>query len=211
MNVTSIRAGVKDLPSGQLVAKGRHVYACMSGNEHFPAPTPTLDTLLGACNALEEAAAEAVGRASAAVALRWVRHAELERILVKLSKYVLATAQGDVTKQVTSGFELRRPPLPITELQAPGFLTVRRPSSPDHDMLLHWGAVHGARIYQVYMTTEAPEHEQHWHLVHSGTSRRAHIRGLRKHLTHHFRVCAMGTAGIGPFSAVIGGEVWGWR
>ena len=36
--------------------------------------------------------------------------------MVQLSKYVMATAQGNITKQVSSGFEMRRPPERITML-----------------------------------------------------------------------------------------------
>ncbi|MBK7114028.1 MAG: hypothetical protein IPH60_16510 [Flavobacteriales bacterium] len=44
MNVTCIRAGVKDLPSGDLVAKARFVAQCLTGNPYFPAPVPSLAT-----------------------------------------------------------------------------------------------------------------------------------------------------------------------
>jgi hypothetical protein len=208
MNVTCIRAGVKDLPSGDLVAKAHFIEERLTGNPHFPAPVPSIATLRDARVALQFAIVGAETGAHALVAIRWERHSELERILVQLSKYVMATAQGDVNKQVSSGFELRRPPLRITTLTAPGTLTVRRPASPDGDLLLHWGAVHGARLYQVYMTTDDPTQGPQWTLVHTGSSRRAHIRGLLVHTTCHFRVCAMGTAGSGPFSTAVGQKVW---
>ncbi len=207
MNVTCIRAGVKDLPSGDLVAKAHFIEDRLTGNLHFPAPVPSLATLRDACIALQFAIAGAETGAHALVAVRWQRHAELERILVQLSKYVMATAQGDVNKQVTSGFELRRPPLRITTLTAPDTLTVNRPNSPNGDLLLHWGAVHGARLYQVYMTTDDPLQNPNWTLVHTGSSRRAHVRGLLVNSVCHFRVCAMGTAGSGPYSTVVGQKV----
>lgn len=207
MNVTCIRAGVKDLPSGDLVAKARFVAQCLTGNPYFPAPVPSLATLHDATTALQFALVAAEDHARSLVAIRWERHAELERILVQLSKYVMATAQGDVEKQVTSGFELRRPPLRITTLTAPAILTVRRPKSPDGDLLLHWGAVHGARLYQVEMTTDDPTQDPQWTLVHTGSSRSAHIRGLTPCVEYNFRVCAMGTAGSGPYSGVVGEKV----
>jgi hypothetical protein len=209
MNVTCIRAGVKDLSSGDLIAKALHVEKCLTGNPHFPAPVPDLAALHHANTQLYNALAGAETGAHALVAIRWVRHAELERLLVQLSKYVMATAQGDVNKQMTSGFDLRRAPLRITELTAPARLSLRRPKYPDGDMLLHWDAVHGARLYQVSMTKvdQATVTEDQWTLVHTGTSRRAHVRSLTIDTIHFFRVCAMGTAGTGPYSAVVGEKV----
>lgn len=210
MNITCIRAGVKDLASGDLIAKALHVEQCLTGNPHFPAPVPDMAALHHANTQLQNALAGARTGAHALVAIRWVKHAKLERLLVQLSKYVMATAQGDVNKQLSSGFELRRAPLRITALNAPARLSLRRPKYADGDMLLDWEGVHGARLYQVSMTTVPPAmaSEDQWTLVHTGTRRRAHVRSLTLDTIHYFRVCAMGTAGTGPYSAVVGEKAW---
>ncbi|MBK6541579.1 MAG: hypothetical protein IPG10_09950 [Flavobacteriales bacterium] len=85
MNVTCIRAGVKDLSSGDLIAKAMHIEEKMGNNPYFPNPTPSLATITAARIALDAGVAEALGGAHRAVALRWVYHAELERLLVQLS------------------------------------------------------------------------------------------------------------------------------
>jgi hypothetical protein len=201
MNVTCIRAGVKDLPSAALIAKARHVEACLQGNPHFPSPQPGLDTLRQAYLELERAVAAATGRARADVALRWERHAELERLLVQLAKYVLATAQGDVAKQLTSGFELRRPPVRITTLEAPALLEAKR-SAFEGAIKLCWSAVRGARTYEVYVNHSDPDHEAGWYRIASCTRIRTEVRHLPPGEVHHFKVRAILAAGEGPFSPV---------
>ena len=201
MNVTCIRAGVKDLPSAALIAKARHVETCLQGNPHFPSPQPGLDTLRHAYLALERAVADATGRARAAVALRWERHAELERLLVQLAKYVMATAQGDVAKQLTSGFELRRPPVRISTLEAPALLEAKR-SEHEGAVKLCWSAVRGARTYEVYVNHSDPDHEAGWYRIASCTRIRTEVRHLQPGEVHHFRVRAILAAGEGPFSPV---------
>jgi hypothetical protein len=199
MNVSCIRAGVKDLPSGDLIAKSLHVESCMANNPHFPAPVPSLATIAELRTDLTYWFQEAQGRSRAAVATRWVVHAQLERALVQLSKYVMAEAQGDIDRQVTSGFEMRRPPYRITMLEAPAPLLATRPNY-EGSILLRWPAVHGARMYQVFANAEGPDCEGTWQMVFAGTARRTEIKGLAE-LTHYwFRVQAMGAAGVSAWS-----------
>jgi hypothetical protein len=199
MNVTCIRAGVKDLSSGDLIAKAAFIEERMTGNPHFPAPVPDLATIAGLRAELQLWLAEAAGRAYVAVATRWEVHAKLERALVQLSKYVMAEAQGDIERQVTSGFEMRRAPFRITALAAPTplFAKQRYCGLP---LLLSWPAVHGARMYQVFINAEGPDSEGAWRMVAACTSKRTAINGLAESTNYWFRVQAMGAAGVSPWS-----------
>lgn len=203
MNVSCIRAGVKDLPTGELIAKSVYIEACMTGNPHFPAPMPSLAEIAVVRTELQHWLSEAEGGARAAVATRWVIHAKMERLLVQLSKYVMAQAQGDIDRQVTSGFELRRPPQRITALTAPEQLVAKR-SEHEGAVKLAWKRVHGARAYQVFVNAGDAQLEDDWRLVASTTRIRHEVRNLEPGRYHHFRVRALFAAGDGPLSAIVG-------
>ena len=202
MNVTCIRAGVKDLSSADLIAKTMNEEACMANNPHFPNPTPTLAELGAARSDLQMASAAALARGRAVVAIRWERHAELERLMVQLSKYVMATAPRDVEKQLSSGFTLRSAPLPIRHITAPHEVSTYRVDR-EGSVKLSWGKVHGARTYQVFVTSEDPTNEKAWQLAAHSTRIRVEIQGLEPGRMYHFRIRALLAAGEGPFSAVI--------
>lgn len=202
MNITCIRAGVKDLSSGALVAKAAFIEDRMRNNPHFPDPTPTLDTLSLARQALGEAAAKAFGGGHAAIALRWILHAELERHMVQLSKYVVFKAHGDLAAQITSGFEPRTPPNRIMHLPPPASI---QPMRSDYvgNILLKWGAVHGARTYQVEVNALGADNEDAWTLSVSTTRRRTEVSGLVPGKFYWLRVRAIGAAGVGGTSMVV--------
>ncbi|MBK7114035.1 MAG: hypothetical protein IPH60_16545 [Flavobacteriales bacterium] len=75
MNVTCIRAGVKDLPSGDLAAKARFVQLCLTGNPYFPAPVPS-SHLARSNHRTSVRPCRCQDRARSLVAIRWERHAE---------------------------------------------------------------------------------------------------------------------------------------
>lgn len=202
MNVNCIRAGVKDLSSGSLIAKAMHIEKCMTNNLHFPAPVPSIAELAAQRAELQHWATKAVGGGFAAVATRWSMHCKLERSLVQLSKYVMAQAPGDVQRQLTSGFELRRPPLKITELRSPQPLNALR-SAYDGGVKLAWASVHGARTYQVYVNALGAG-EEGWQLIAHTTRIRTEVLHLEPGHLYHFRVRALFAAGEGPFSNTVG-------
>lgn len=201
MNVTCIRAGVKDLSSAALIAKTMHVEECMASNPHFPDPSPTLAELGSARSALQIAAANALGRGRADVAIRWQKHTELERLMVQLSKYVMAKAPGDLVKQLSSGFELRNAPIPIDPIKPPARLNALQ-SGKEGCVDLVWHKVHGARTYEVFITSEDPTEPQAWHHAAHSTRIRTQVHGLEPGRLYHFRVRAILAAGEGPFSQV---------
>lgn len=201
MNVTCIRAGVKDLSSSALVGKAMHIEGCMTNNPHFPAPVPSIADIAAKRAELQHWVTQAEGGAHAAIATRWAIHAQLERMLVQLSKYVMAQAQGDIERQVTSGFEMRRPPLKITDLHAPAQLVVKH-SDYAGGIKLSWTGVRGARTYQVFVT--AHEGEEGWQLVAHSTRIRSEVLGLEPGRFYRFRVRAVFAAGEGPTSNAAG-------
>ena len=201
MNVTCIRAGVKDLSSSALVGKAMHIEHCMTNNPHFPAPVPSIADIAAKRAELQNWSAQAVGGGYAAVATRWAVHTDLERMLVQLSKYVMAQAQGDIERQVSSGFEMRRPPLKITDLHAPAQLEAKH-SDYAGGIKLSWSAVRGARTYQVFVT--AQEGEEGWQLVAHSTRIRTEVLGLEPGRFYRFRIRAVFAAGEGPTSNAAG-------
>jgi hypothetical protein len=97
--------------SGLLTLSGGVVEA-LTDNPHFPEPwappTPGLATVRGGVEALRSAYYAALSRDTFKIAERNQRRVELERMLRQVVAYLELTANGDVAKLATTGFELRR-------------------------------------------------------------------------------------------------------
>jgi len=204
MKVSCIRAGVKDIPSSLLLTKASLIEQQMTGNAHFPSPTPGIASITAARQALEVALQKAWDGGKIAVDSRWRCHAELERLLVQLSKYVMSAAQGDSGKQLSSGFELRKAPVRIGALESPALIWNDRKLC--HGTVhLKWSGVHGARSYQLFMNPDGPQNESAWRVVSQCTRRSATMRSEEPYRRYWFAVRAVGAAGASPLSNAVTG------
>jgi hypothetical protein len=84
------------------------VIASMTGNANFPTPSPTLAVVTTALNAFTVALADAAGGGVEKTAIKNARRNELVSLLRQLSSYVYATANGDMTKLLSSGFPAQK-------------------------------------------------------------------------------------------------------
>jgi hypothetical protein len=65
---------------------------------------------------------------------------------------------------------------------------------------LRWKAVRHALLYTVYVNSIAPDQEAGWQQLGNTSKASFSATGLASAKAHWFRVCAHGTAGMGPFS-----------
>ncbi len=199
-----IKAGTSDLNAEALIAKAEYVEGMLQGNADFPTPNPSIATVTAAREALVAAVAQAESRATAHVAERNALTKVLRQHLVNLARYVNNVAAGDVSKAVSSGFELAKRPEPSTKLAAPMGFEVRI-SEFAGCLNLNWKPVEDARMYQVYMcSTDPTDLNAEWTVVTVSSRTRVRISGLTPGKFYSFRVTALGRVGEGPASEVSG-------
>jgi hypothetical protein len=191
--------GARGLNASQLVNKARLVVERMTGNTRFPDPTPKLSDVSLAVDALDSAITEALDRGRKAIAIRRIRQREMKLMLEQLGGHVVATVGDDEEAILSSGFTVRRKPSPAGEVAAPiGLQAAMHPIRGRVD--LRWKAVRHALLYTVYVNSIAPDQEAGWQQLGNTSKASFSATGLASAKAHWFRVCAHGTAGMGPFS-----------
>ena len=201
----TIKANVSRLNAEQLAAKSAYVEAEMANNQNFSQPTPTLQEVAAAREALQEAIVAAKSRARADIAVRNARTLTLRNLLSNLARYVNTASTGDEEKALSSGFELSRRPEPSTHLAPPSGLDVRV-SDFEGCIDLRWKVVDDARMYQVYINDGEPSDPTRWSMVAVSSRTGTRITDLVPGKFDSFRVTALGRIGEGPASDVVSGR-----
>lgn len=193
---SNIRLSLFSLTAVRLLALLRNVIAKLTGNTFFPAPPVTLAELTAKGDELEVAIEQATGGSKASKATRNALVLEVREMLRSVADYVRSVAKGSMAMLATSGFELARQPEPIGVPGIAKDMQARVTNSKGH-LDLRWRAVHGARGYQVWMTTSDPSVEANWEAI-GYTTRSGHlVSDLESYKAHWFCVSAIGSAGEG--------------
>ncbi|NCU06235.1 MAG: hypothetical protein GXC73_19945, partial [Chitinophagaceae bacterium] len=105
------------VPDGILESKTHSIISSMTGNAHFPTPTPTLAQLETAADNYSSALVKAGTGNRADVADKNAKRQVLIDVLTSLGMYVTFAANGDVVALLSSGFEISkdRQPAVITK------------------------------------------------------------------------------------------------
>ncbi len=197
-----IKAGTSKLKPAELVGKSEHIENSMTGNANFANPVPTVAELTTAREKLVAAIADAQSGAHAAIASKNIAATTLSQLLVRMSRYVNSVAAGDVTKAVSSGFELAKKPDPIDQLEAPTNFEGRTATIAGQ-VDLRWKGVYGARMYFVYVCVGDPTNGGTWKNVGMCSRGRYVVSGLITDKLYTFRVTAIGRVGEGPVSEMV--------
>jgi hypothetical protein len=81
----------------------------LTDNANFATPAPTLATVTTALSAFTVALADAVNGGKQMTAIKNAKRAELVSLMRQLASYVTVTANGDMTKLLSSGFPYQKP------------------------------------------------------------------------------------------------------
>jgi hypothetical protein len=139
----------------QLVTRTGGILAAMTGNVHYPAPTPPLADVQAALDAFTTALANAAGGGPTLTSLKNDRRAALANQLRLLASYVQVACLGDLTILLSSGFPIQKPQRePIGVLPAPAGLTVTL-GARSGELDANAAPVWGAGIYNWRLTTAA--------------------------------------------------------
>lgn len=194
-----LKKNLSRLSSAQLVERARQHEQRMDGNAAFPTPTPTKAEIAEAREALEEAMTEAMEGGRTASAKKRLRHKALAMLLARLGDHVSSVADGNELAILSMGFEVRRTPQPAPEPAAPVGLLAEMNAHPGQ-ALLRWTPERHALTYMVQVNRVSPDDANAWENLGVVTGARFRARGLASARVHWFRVAAIGTKGMGPWS-----------
>lgn len=200
-----VKAGLRGLNPFDKATRAAIVYSKMNGNAHFPNPEPSMAEFHAAYLELKQANLAALDRGRMAI---FKRNRAVERIddyLSRLASYVNSACQGDTLKLVSSGFFLVKRAEPNSSLEPPKLVTVRATAYPGQ-VKLRWPPVHGTRMYEVERMVEVVNGVERWERVASTSRTHLLVDDMPSHELQRFRVCALGTQTVSPYSAVAFGK-----
>jgi hypothetical protein len=187
----------KSIP--EIITSSRHYVSCMTGNTHFPNPSPTLATLSVNISTVEAAYQASLSGTRGTKGLMYLQLKTLEISLKLLAAYVEATANVDAVNAEniiqSSGMQVKK-----ASVRQPKIFCAK-PGKIEGDVILNSKAVkRGAYIYQM---TKDPSHTIGWNDVYKGLHVKCNIQGLVLGQLYFFRVAVIDKNGMGAWSHAI--------
>ncbi|MCX7084939.1 MAG: hypothetical protein NTY69_05315 [Methylococcales bacterium] len=189
------------------LVKSGSIVAALTGNPNFVPPwilqVPSLLDITTAFNEYEAAYHDALSKDIFKVALRESTRLILTSFLKQLAPYLELVAFGDVSKLISSGYDLRNDathkqgsePLPAPK----DFKVVRGTFSGT--LNVNVTKLKGAVSYEVQITQGDPEVETDWHHALSASScQRIPLAGLNPMQVYWLRIRGLGCNGMGVWS-----------
>lgn len=200
--MAKIRLNLARLTVAEKIAKARQIVTQMTGNSHFPTPTPTLDAVSTRADLTETANSEAqLARQTAKQKTSALNEAEdaLDRLLNQVAGYVESVAGGNEQVILSAGMDVRAAAVAATD--PPGQPQGLTATAGDHDgeIDLSWDTVPGAKSYVIEKSGD-PVTPTSW--SHAGVSTRSTLaaQGLTSGTRYWFRVAAINSNGQSGWS-----------
>lgn len=195
-----VKTDLRGKNASDVLTRGRSVLLGMTGNPHFPNPTPSLVAFSAACDALEAANLATVDGGNREAYLKKANRMEEVCIMLKaLAAYAGVMAAGDARILIGAGFEYRKPSTRITAMNAPQEVRART-GTLNHTIDVRWKPVHGARMYELYICRGDVRDPDAWELLTLTSNSRYHVTELEALKYYSFRVRALGAHTISPIS-----------
>jgi hypothetical protein len=194
------KIGLSGLRIPEKITKGRNILQKMTGNPSFPNPTPSLEDLATAVDALETAALDAADGAKSKIAIRRVKEKEFNRIVILLAHWIELVSDRNEALILSTGFDVKNPSAPNGVPMPP--MDLRSMLSGEHGVIqLQWKSVKPAYSYVVqYLQGDNPNGE--WIQKSIITKASFRFDGLPSGQQFWFRVAAVGTSGQSGWSDV---------
>jgi len=203
MTITTICKRTKHLKMNEMPLKARVILRGMTNNPNFPDAGPLLAQLEEKRAAMEKANLACLDGGRIATHSRKMCRRDLEHVLDMLVGYVTARSKRNVSVALSSGFQLRKPPLLLPRLAKPEGLRVEMTAYAGL-LEVRWQPLQGVRNYCIYMNAVGAEHEDGWTMVAFTSRARCDAKGLVSGDRYRFRVMAVSAAGASPMSQVVG-------
>jgi hypothetical protein len=183
----------------QIITDSNHIISCMTGNSHFPAPSPSLATLAINIANVQATYQTSLSGAKGTKGLMYVELKTLEISLKLLAAYVEANANVDAVNAeniiLSAGMQVKKP-----SIRQPKIFTVKA-GNIEGDVILNSKAVkRGAYVYQ--MTTDSGQ-TNGWVDVYTGLHVKCLVPGLVLGKQYFFRVAVIDKNGKGAWSHVL--------
>ena len=197
-----IKLNLSALTVPEKIAKARQIVTKMTGNAHFPTPTPNLVSVSDAADFAENANGQAQdARQTAKQKTSALNQAEdrLDKLLNQIAGYVESIAGGDEQTILSAGMDVRAVAVATTD--TPGQPQALTPTVGDRDgeIDLSWDTVTGAKSYVIDRSGD-PVTPASW--SHGGVSTKSNFtaEGLNSGARYWFRVAAVNNNGQSGWS-----------
>ncbi len=160
--MATVKKGLNSLGDSGFLVKAQAIVDSMTGNANFTTPVPTLLSVNGAITAYSGKLTDATAtRSKLDVAAKNAARLTLFSLLNQLGDYVSLTAAGDALKIISSGFEVKRSPVPVLELDTPSDTKAVPTETAGVVKVSHRGVVH-ALMYEYQLNTVDVNDETKW-------------------------------------------------
>lgn len=202
MSINHPKLGWSRLSIPNKIQKGRQIITAMTGNSHFTTPNPSLADIQAAIDVLETAYQDASDGGKSLKAIMYEKEDILDELIAKLISYVDHQAQGDALVIRSASMDVQTTGQPIGEPERVINLRAINVSNSG-EISLNWRPVRGAKAYEI----QSSEDSNQW--VHVANSTKASMKLKGQPMTTYlwYRVCAIGSAGNGPWSDPVKGLI----
>lgn len=194
-----VKLGLRDIKPADLSAKIKEIIGKMTGNLHFPHPTPSLLELTAASEKLVACIVASNMGDRMKIAERRAQEEVVKNLLRRLASYIETTAQTEA-EILSTGFELWRKPQPVTSLPRPAELEATR-GTQQGVVQLRWKPVRNSRQYIVEMAHNNPGlYDASWQMIMYSSASKCVVPNLVPGVYYWFRVRALGANIMSPYS-----------
>lgn len=170
----------------------------ITGNPSFPTPNPQLSAIQTKLNEYMAAIVQADEGTKADTQHKNDLRADLEDMLRELAQYCITASNGNASKFLSSGFDLKGEKTPVGILPAPENLILSDGEQPG-EIKLDWNPVKKAKSYVVQINEDIMS-EAGWSDKGVCSKSSFIADGLTRGKQYWFRVIAVSAAGMGGFS-----------
>ncbi len=177
-----------NLKDYELTIYAQNIFSKMTGNTNFLNPQPPLLSIQSFITAYNAALIKADDGNKADTANKNATRLSLENALNSLATYVNLTANYDVVKLESSGFNISKLPEPVGILEAPN-LIIHSGNNPGEINYEITSTPHASGYIILYSTLPAPADLADWH-----SKTVSSYKGMITNLTHETKLVFKATA-----------------
>lgn len=202
MNKKKVSIDLNRLNDADLQLKAEYIIACLTNNEYFINPYPSLTEIKTVLHDFSDAVTKAQDRSRVDIAIRRSKRESLLVLLKSLAMYVQLTGDNDEVALLSSGFTLHKTPQTIGMLPKPINFKV----TPVYQgaIKVSMKAIYGAKAYLYEYRIKG---ETIWQSI-SNTRATMLFTNLTRATEYEFRATAIGANPDRVYSNILSGIVF---
>jgi hypothetical protein len=191
-----LKISFRTLAIPEKIQKARYLVAQMSGNESFTNPSPALQEVGAAADALEQAYEKSLNGGKIEIAQLRQCESGMNDLIFLLAGYVQNASRGEPSVILSSGFDVQAEKTVAAPPPTPH--NINGKMGPfDGQVSLSWDRVPGAKAYQIQVSADGINN---WSYCGAAIKRQFVVDGLKSGTKTFFRVSAIGTKGQSAWS-----------